>query len=137
MKQQFENSEEKQDSEWHKLRSVHDRAFCDITAYIQETVLDQERAELLTFLHERYMVYLAKQRCSDSNYQAQTLGSKLRKHFKGKIAMGKANKKQDNVMYSSKMEKADAVKHAFDQASNKEVKIVEAALHLGALILDA
>ena len=40
-------------------------------------------------------------------------------------------------MYSRKIEKADAVKHAFDQASNKEAKVVETAQYLRSLILEA
>ena len=118
-KQQSVNSEEKKDSEYHKLRLAHERAFSDIIAYIQDAVVDNERAELLTSLHERYMVYLAEHGCSDSNYAAQTLASKLLKHFKGKLAMGKSNKRQGNVIYSSKIEKSDAVKHAFDQAKRR------------------
>ena len=137
LKQQSVNSEEKKDSEYHKIRLAHDKAFSDTVEYIQEAVVDNERAELLTSLHERYMVYLAEKGCSDSNYAAQTLASKLLKHFQGDLAMGKANKRQGNVMYSSKIEKSDAVKHAFDQASSKEAKVVETALHLRALILEA
>ena len=34
--------------------------------------------------------------------------------------MGKANKRQDNVMYSGKLKKAGVVKHAFDQASSNQ-----------------
>ena len=36
-------------SDKHKLRSVYDKSFCDITEYVQEIVDDQEHAELLTF----------------------------------------------------------------------------------------
>ena len=40
-------------------------------------------------------------------------------------------------MYSRKTEKADVVKHAFDQASNKEAKVIEIAQYLRSLILKA
>ena len=40
-------------------------------------------------------------------------------------------------MYLRKVEKADVVKHAFDQASNKEAKVIETARYLRSLILEA
>ena len=40
-------------------------------------------------------------------------------------------------MYSRKIEKADAVKHAINQSSNKEAKVVETAQYLRSLILEA
>ena len=40
-------------------------------------------------------------------------------------------------MYSRKIEKDDAVKHVFDQASNKEAKVIETAQYLRLLILEA
>ena len=43
-----------------------------------------------------YMVYLTEHGCSDSNYNARTLGSKLLKHFKRELAMGKLT--EDKVM---------------------------------------
>ncbi|MCG7875152.1 MAG: hypothetical protein N0C90_02335 [Candidatus Thiodiazotropha endolucinida] len=136
-KQSIISGEEGEETEYRKLRAAHDKSFCDISEYVQEIVLDKEHAELLTSLHERYMIYLAEQGYSDSNYKAQTLGSKLLKHFEGKLAMGKSNKRQGNVIYSRNIEKTEAVKYALEQASNKDAKIVEAALHLRALILDA
>ena len=97
IKQQSLNREEKKDSEYHKLRSAHDRAFADIIGYTQEAVIDHERVELLTSLHEMYMVYLAEHGCCDSNYNAQTLGSKLLKHFKGSLQWAKQT--EDRVMF--------------------------------------
>ena len=90
LKHQMVNIEEKKGSEYQKLRSAHDRAFSDIIGYIQEAVLDNERAELLTSLYEMYMVFLAEHGCSDSNYNAQTLGSKLLEYFKGGACIGQS-----------------------------------------------
>lgn len=83
-----------------------------------------------------YMEYLAEHGYSDSNYTAQSLGSKLLKHFQGKISMDKANKRQGNVLYSSKIETPDTFRNVLEQVLNKETKIVEVALHLRSLILD-
>ena len=55
-------------------------------------------------LYERFMVYLAEHSYSNSNYTAQFLGSKLMKHFRGKVTMGKINKRQGNALYSRKIE---------------------------------
>ena len=104
------------------FQRAHEIAFDEIKTYVQTNLITNNKAELLTSLHERYMSYMAEQGSCDTSYKAQTFGQKLMKHFQGKLKMGKINNRQGNVVFSSSIEKGDAVKIAMQQACSIESK---------------
>ena len=122
------------------VNTAHEKAFQCLGAYIQSSVIDNNRPECLTSLHRQYCQYLDKfsveVEVTVPPSTAKTVGDKIVKHFGDKVKLEMMCKKQGLVLYRKSMCKEEAFRIAVNCNSSEESKIVESAYILRSAILN-
>ena len=119
--------------------TAHEKAFQDLCAYIQSSVIDNNRPEFLTSLHRHYCQYLDI-RSVDTGVPvtysvAKTVGDKIVKHFGDKVNLAMMCRKKGLVLFNQKLCKEEAFSMAVNCSSSEEVKVVDSARILRSAIL--
>ena len=90
---QFPSGEDKHDdsdtmplSDQKKLRDIHKKTFAIICDYVRTTVIENNSAELLSVVHERYMQLLVDHGEYESQYRAHKLLIKLHAEFSSQLS---------------------------------------------------
>ena len=122
------------------VNTANEKAFLYLCAYIQSSVIDNNRPECLTSLHLHYCQYLdrlsVEMEISITHSTAKTVGDKIVRHFGDKVSLEKMCKKQGLVLYNNSLCKEEACRMAVNCSSSEEFKIVESANILRSIILN-
>ena len=138
---QFPSGEDKHDdsdtmpmSDQKKLRDIHKKTFAIICDYVRTTVIENNSAELLSVVHERYMQLLVDHGEYESQYRAHKLLIKLHAKFSSQLSTYIILNKGP-VLYCTGNTEHEAVTNALLKAVDPQAAIVGAALNLRSQIL--
>ena len=98
-------------SDYAVERHAHAKAYEEYKKYIDEYLVQNKGAELLTHLHSRYLKVLSKftDSTDDPIYSAQSLVSKLLKDYAGILQMETISRKQGTIVYHCSLSKNEAI----------------------------
>ena len=138
---QFPSGEDKHDdsdtmpmSDQKKLRDIHKKTFAFICDYVRTTVIENNSAEPLSVVHERYMQLLVDHGEYESQYRAHKLLIKLHANFPSQLSTYIIPNKGP-VLYCTGNTEHEAVTNALLKAVDPQAAIVGAAVNLGSQIL--
>ena len=99
-------------------RDVHSKAFQSLAEYVQDSVINENKAEFMVSIHSRCISVLGDLGVDGSDYTVQTLTEKIIKHFGKAVSIAKSSNKQGNVLFNSKLDKEKAIKSAEQYATS-------------------
>ena len=117
-KNYFAKAKRVKDARPLKERTLHEDAINETKLYVQETLVENEGAEKLQSIFQRYLDALGTK---ETPYTAQKLCEKLLKEFPDSLKTCKKTNKEGLILYNHLLENEQAIRRAnFDENNLKE-----------------